>query len=181
MKAIGCFFLLLVLLPGKACPINNSSDSCIHSSFVYMDVGVTLPVVPVPSIGLGYRFQEGHTGGDFSLHSASVGALSQVKGAVLYHYYFNPNNDSQFYLGSGLGISWVSYHIFGANTDFCLSPELACGKQFKTDSGTTRFWQFQISVPTYSLQHSDFFTGGKLCQGRWFLLPIVAFYYGFCF
>jgi hypothetical protein len=170
MKATRCLVLIFVFLTGQGW----SSDH--HSSLGYMDVGVLLPVAPVPSVGLGYRVQAGHNGGDFSIHASSNMVFTQIKGAILYQYYFHPNLDSQFYLGSGLGISWVEYHLLTVERGFCVSPEFVFGKQFKLDTGTSRFWQFQMSVPTYSIQDSAFFG-----PGRGFYLPVLAFYYGFCF
>lgn len=170
MRTIPWIFLFLVCLQETCWPIDDLSPQRVHSSLRHVDIGILLPI-PIPSIGLGYRFQEDHHGGAVSVHGGSIGDFSQVKGAILYHYYPHPSNESQLYLGCGVGGSWTSYNIFlNRGRSFCLSPEFALGKQFKTDAGKTRFWQLQVSVPTYFFREKG-----------WLGCPIIALYYGFCF
>lgn len=170
MRIIGSIFIFLIFIQGKCWSIQDDfSPPTVRSHLFYADIGVWLPV-PVPSVGLGCRFQDGENGGDFSLHGGTIGTYSLAKGAILYLYYPCPSFYSQYYVGAGVGGGWLSYPILANDESFFVSPEFVFGKQFHIDNGKARFWQLQVSIPTYLFDKS-----------HWSKVPIVSFTYGFCF
>ncbi len=182
----------LLLVSSQMSAEEPAPQQSIENSFGYVDVGFEVPIIPIPALGLGYRKQWDHDGLDLSFRVASLGELiTQAKASASFLHYFNPNLEGEYYWGIGLGVSWIKIEVFkGAwrnsggtlsGQSVCLSPEFIFGKQFKTSSGGTRFWQFQTSFPTYAASNPHYFTGGHLCHQRWLLLPLITFSYGFGF
>lgn len=160
----------LSLLMGTAFA-NDPSESTpfLSQQFGYVGIGVGPLPVPVPFFSTGYRIQTGHHGADMSLQVATIIALNQFKTNFLYHHYFKPHLSSEFYVGGGIGTSYLwgsSYHRG------LLSPELVFGKQYRNESGDLRFFQLQTSFPTFSWgQHHN-----RLCY-----YPLVTISYGIGF
>jgi hypothetical protein len=149
------------------CSFVFSDEMCepVRDSFGYMGIGIgPLPFL-VPSFSVGYRTQNGHHGADVSAYVSTVVAITQLKTSALYHYYFKPNPCSQFYVGGGLGVSTLFHRAV------YFSPELAFGKQYINDAGDTRFFQAQISWPTFNTSRPH----------RPFYMPLVVFSYGIRF
>jgi hypothetical protein len=166
-------------------PANIEQENYNKIHYNYLDCGFTIPTPVIsPSLGIGKRFQDNHSGKDFSLHVTFPwpGLFSQVKGSVLYQYYPKPNVPSQFYFCIGGGIGFITDHFWSSNSTICLFPEFGFGKQFKNNSEKIRFWQIQIQFPMFSVIDSNFFKGGKLLHKRWLFLPVINFTYaGFTF
>ncbi len=186
------FILFLLVLVSQTFAEESAEASSVHQAFGYVDIGLEFPIYPTPALGFGFRSQWNHSGVDLALRVASLGQLiTQAKGSISYLHYPHPNLDGQFYWGLGVGVSWVRVDVLqgvlksigwdSSSQSLCLSPEIILGKQYKTSSGKTRFWQFQTSFPTYAASDPEFFTGGKLCQHRWLFFPLITFSYGFGF
>lgn len=151
----------------------------IEKSYGYLDIGVGPLPLPLPSFGIGYRNQLQHHGYDLSLQLSTIVFLTQVKSNFLYHYYFKPNLDSQFYVGGGVGMSGLfGHHDKIKDCTLCFSPELVFGKEYKNESGDRRFAQVQISWPTYSLRH---FSERNFSDCHVLYMPLVIFSYGIGF
>jgi hypothetical protein len=153
----------------------KDSATDIQNSFGYFDIGLGPAPIPLPIFGIGYRSQINHHGVGFSLNTSTIVAVTQVKGNVLYHYYFKPNLKSQFYAGGGLGVG----SLFGRKerTVFSLSPEFVFGKEYQTETNDRRFFQLQISWPTFGIdpRHNREFRHST------FYFPLVVFSYGIGF
>lgn len=164
-KFISVFLLLLGSLIAQE-PLDPTTQQ-----FGYMSVGVgPLPVL-LPAFAGGYRTQSGHHGADLSLQVSTVVAFTQVKANLLYHYYFKPNTTSEFYVGAGVGPSY----LFGRTKEHLLiSPEVVFGKQYQTDTKDPRFFQIQLSFPTFAFRAHD-------PQCHIFYFPLVIFSYGIGF
>lgn len=175
-------FKLIILLAGLTLGSNSlfseetpsKKTEVVRDSFGYVDIGIgPLPLL-VPSFAVGYRTQKDHHGADISTYVSTVVALTQFKTSALYLYYFKPDLCSQFYIGGGLGVStfWNKRFqpAFHRHANPYISPELAFGKQYRNESGDTRFFQTQISWPTIPCgSHRPFF------------MPLVVFSYGIGF
>ncbi len=144
----------------------------VFDSFGYGSIGLGPFPAPIPTYGLGFRTQSGHHGGDFSLQGSTIVVATQIKTNLLYHYYPEPSYVSQFYVGGGIGPSWVF-----ADRDrlFLLSPEIVLGQQYRNVANNIRFYQAQISFPTFVLKRD-----GRR-HNEVFKYPLVVFSYGFGF
>ena len=147
----------------------------VQTSFPYVGFGLGPFPVLVPSFSAGYRTQEGHHGADLSIYGSTLVFITELKTSALYHYYFKPNLCSQFYIGGGFGMNAFLDKkfrpVFGKDTHVYLSPEFVFGKQYINEAGDTRFFQAQISWPTFP---SD-------GHHRPFYMPLVVFSYGIGF
>ena len=150
----------------------------IRKAFNYFEVGLGPFPAPIPSFAVGHRDQWGHHGQDLSLYASTIVMLTQVKLNALYHYYFKPCIRSQFYIGGGVGISTLianNSHI--KNSLVCLSPEFVIGREFLNQTNDRRFFQMQVSFPTYEV--------GRLktlgMHNHVLYYPIVIFSYGIGF
>jgi hypothetical protein len=180
MKIIKVITTLLLVFSGYAFAYDEAvhkNDDFICNSFGYLDIGVGPLPLPLPSFGVGYRSQLQHHGYDLSLQVSTVVFVTQVKSNFLYHYYFKPNLNSQFYAGGGLGMSGLFGHKIH-NCIVCFSPELVVGKEYKNESGDRRFAQVQISWPTYSFKH---FFDRNFSDCQVLYMPLVVFSYGIGF
>lgn len=153
----------------------ENHEQIIHS-FKYTDIGIGPIPLPMPSIGWGKRIQKEKKGLDFNVRIASIFLISQVKGNLLFLHYPKPNLSEQFYIGAGIGAGIV-YSLFEDKAYPIISPEFVLGKQIQKFSRSntehkskTRFFQCQISVPTYAPS-----------QGDLIYFPLISFQYGFGF
>lgn len=150
----------------------------VNQDFGYISLGLGPFPVPVPTFTGGFRYQAGHHGFDTSLQVATLIELTQLKANLLYHYYPKPCLRSQAYYGVGVGPSVV----FGRHdkTGFLISPEFVFGKQYQNESDDIRFFQAQVSFPTFG--HAEAF-GSRHHHGfrhlTWFPLVIISYGWGF--
>jgi hypothetical protein len=133
----------------------------------YVSAGV---VQIYPYVGIGHRWQSGHNGADLSL-SVTGGPLNIVFGKIdaLYLFIPKPNPNSQFYLGSGIGINALGAYGSHFKSKYFLTPELALGYQYKTSKGKTRFAQIEPGICVWDSAH------------EWNLGPFITASYGFEF
>lgn len=165
--------------PGNQIVCAEAKNSDIQSSLSYFDIGVGPLPIPIPNFGVGHRIQDNHHGADFSLKAATIVYVTQVKVNGLYHYYFTPNLQSQFYVGAGLGMSaLLGHHDSFKRPRFCLSPEFAFGKQYINEANDVRFVQVEISWPTFSKKKSS---DGAFKSHSTLYMPLVVVSYGICF
>jgi hypothetical protein len=149
----------------------------VRQQFGYGSLGLGPFPIPIPVFGVGYRTQSGHHGGDFSLQASTIVVTTQVKASLLYHYYFKPDYCSQFYLGGGVGPSIM----FGSGDHaVLLSPELVFGKQYRNESDDLRFFQAQVSFPTFALSH-DHHHHHRNHHCHILKFPLVVLSYGIAF
>ncbi|MBF8262862.1 MAG: hypothetical protein HW387_527 [Parachlamydiales bacterium] len=154
----------------------------VEQSMGYFSIGLGPFPLPLPNFAFGYRNQTGHHGYDVSLQAATVVVATQIKMNALYHHYFKPNLESQFYAGGGLGVSaLVGGHnvvtmVDGHNV-VAISPEIVFGKQYRNKTNDTRFIQAQISFPTVDIGrvHGYYSHDNVL----WFPLMVVSYGMGF--
>jgi hypothetical protein len=144
----------------------------VRHSMGYVDLGVGPLPIPLPSFGLGYRLQRGHHGFDASERVTTVVHFTEWKTSLLYHHYFHPNLKSQFYAGGGVGLSALSGRSFNHQSlRGTISPEFVFGKQYQNELGYNRFFQAQISWPTFRFGHMN----------KPFYMPLVVLSYGIGF
>lgn len=157
----------------KAQPIKNT--------FGYVDLGVGPAPLPLPIFGLGIRTQRNANGFDANLQTSTVVYATQVKLNLLYLRYLKPDLDKQFYFGIGPGVSAIirdTDRIIDKSI-ITVSPELVFGKQYRSDTKATRFFQTQISFPTYHSAEKIRDNGFNKKHIIWF--PVVTFNYGWGF
>lgn len=161
---IGC--LTLVSLGSISA---EEAPEVIQNDMGYASMGLGPFPLPIPYLGIGYRLQRNHHGADVSLKSATVIHVTQLKGSALYHYYFSPNLSSQMYAGLGVGVSGV----FSKRKDYrtYISPEFVVGKQYLNEVGGKRFFQAEVSWPTFDIRKPKDNT----------LVPLVVLSYGIGF
>jgi hypothetical protein len=171
------------LAPQKPSVTKEVTLSPVTQSTPYATLGLGPCPIPLPTFGLGYRKQIDHHGFDLSLQGTTVIEMSALKFSTLYNYYFKPNLSSQFYTGFGLGTG----AFFNHRTTFFLSPELTFGKQYQNESHDTRFFQAEISFPTFSFsKHQGYYrtwedTDSSLYRHEVTLFPLVVLTYGIGF
>ncbi len=144
------------------------------ASFGYVSFGLGPFTLPLPSFGIGGRYQNGHHGFDGSIQFISFGkGFESTKENLDYLYYFKPNLDSQFYVGGGVGITeiWSRGHI-----QVLLSPQVILGQQYTTKAGSVRYFQAQIDPVFLDLNHVY-----KKGRSRVGAFPAVVLSYGICF
>lgn len=170
MKFLIKYFVSILLFPFIAAFASSSKP--VELSCCYLQMGVGPLPLPVPNFGVGYRCQHGHHGYDLSLQVATVVSITGVKGNALYHYYFKPNLNSQFYVGGGIGAGYLFVQAHNSAHTALISPELVFGKTYLNKNNARRFVQAQVSFPTYEWDHSPH------C---FVLIPLVVFSYGIGF
>lgn len=165
--ALGLAMSLAALLPlhGDETP-TPSAPAIVRDSSCYIDLGLGPFPLPLPVFGLGHREQWQHHGMDVHLQVSTIVEVTSVKGSALYLHYFKPNLPSQFYMGAGAGIGG----LFNKHRDFRLygSPEFVLGKQYLNEAGDKRYFQTQMSFPTFS-EHAPVY------------FPLIVFSYGIMF
>ena len=135
----------------------------VKQSFSHFDLGLgTLPY-PVPTLIVGHRNQWHHHGLDLSLRFSTFLIVSDIAGTASYLYYFRPDQKSQMYFGTGVGLNEV-ITIFG-HGHFFVSPELTFGKEYLNKNGNKRIIQAQIGLVSFEKQ----------------LVPWIVVSYGFGF
>jgi hypothetical protein len=161
-------FLLLLFFPALLLG-NLYVNPEQKEAFPYVDLGLG-PLVPAPTIGVGYRLQSEKQGFDLAARLSTVVVWNVFKLSALYLYYPRPNLDSQFYVGLGGATEWVHW---SSEVHWGVSAEWIVGKQFTNRSCQRRFWQIQTGLPTYFFQPID--------AHYWNILPFATFSYGFIF
>ena len=152
---------------------SENENKLVTHSMGYMQLGLGPAPFPLPVFGVGFRAQKDHNGIDASLQISTIVFLTQVKASTLYHYYFTPSLKSQFYAGGGIGLSGIFYEKYGDcwRNKGMLSPEFVFGKQYLNDTGSTRFFQAQMSFPTFFLGHFH--------KPMYFPLVVISYGIGF--
>ena len=111
-------------------------------SLFHLSAGTGPYPLPIPVLGMGYRKQVGHQGGDLSLRVSSIVYLTQVKLVPSYLLYFNPSEHGQIYMGIGAGGNlFIQSWKKDDPTVLALSPELIAGKEYIGKTGSKRFLQ----------------------------------------
>ena len=142
----------------------------IAQNFGYMSLGLGPLPIPLPVFGLGYQAQVNRHGVDVSLQALTVVVTTQVKANLLYHHYFKPSLASQFYVGGGVGPSI----LFGSDIKqkWHISTEFVFGKQYRNENNDLRFFQAQVSFPTFTWDDN---------RPATFLFPLLTLSYGIAF
>lgn len=175
--------LTSTLLIGAACIDAESTenkldkpDSKVVQDFGYISIGAGPLPWPVPQIGVGYRIQSGHHGADISLQCATILLATEFQSRFLYHYYFTPSLQSQFYIGAGVapGMIMTIVHPFssGSSIGGTIAPQFVFGKQYRNKHDHLRFFEARIDFPTYVYRSE--FRGGTL-------IPLITLNYGISF
>ncbi|HEX2580013.1 MAG TPA: hypothetical protein VHK67_06410 [Rhabdochlamydiaceae bacterium] len=158
----------------KKAPEMEKEAAPVEASYGYVSLGVgPLPEL-MPIFGIGGRYQRGHHGFDGSIQFGTLGrSFTVAKENLNYLYYFNPNLNSQFYVGGGIAFTemWSCGHM-----DVLLSPQAVVGKQYTNKNGGVRYLQVQIDPVFLSLKRA--FKDGHL---RGSAVPAVVLSYGLCF
>lgn len=128
----------------------------VKQGFGYFSTGIGHCLHLLSGCASGYRMQSGHHGADLSLQmTGSYVTLPQLKTNLLYHHYFKPSLNSQFYVGGGVGsgVLLSASPLFGGGWDkiYLFSPEFVFGKQYRNESNNLRFFQMQVSLPMVAL------------------------------
>ncbi len=149
LLSLVCCFGVVLASDDQDMP-EEESAARIRNTYIHIDLGSGPYPLPIPSLALGVRNQWGHNGLDVSLYASTVVYITQAKVTPSYLFYFFPGLESQFYVGGGLGVS----ALFQSRKHYdqavmCLSPEIIIGREYKTDLGLRKFFQAQISFPTY--------------------------------
>ena len=146
-------------------PVVDCEVPVVEASYGYVCVGIGPLPVPAPLAGVGWRYQKGHHGFDGSLQISSVLVINVAKINANYLYYFNPNLDSEWYLGAGVGLLGTSIITSENRNRGYLSPQLVVGNQYTNKNGNLRHFQAEIS---------PWLVGGGA-------FPTVTLSYGFSF
>jgi hypothetical protein len=98
-----------------------------------------------------------------SLRFSTLLILSDISGTASYLYYFRPNQKSQIFFGTGIGLN----EIFSSfeHSLFFVSPEFTFGKEYLNKNENQRIIQAQIGLVSYEKQ----------------LVPWIVASYGFGF
>ncbi len=150
----------------------------VTQGFGYLSIGLGPFPVPLPAFTGGYRSQAGHHGFDASLQVQTVIAATQLKTNLLYHYYPKPCLRSQSYYGIGVGPS-VVFKGHRRSTGFLISPEFVFGKQYRNETDDIRFFQAQVSFPTFGHVDGTFHHSRGFRHLTWFPLVIISYGWGF--
>jgi len=169
---LACIFLI-ALSPAVAQEpaVQMEANHQIKQQFGYVSAGVGPLPVPLPVFAAGYRYQIGHHGADLSFQVSTIAVITQIKANCLYHHYFKPNLASEFYVGGGVGPSWI---VGSGKALFLISPEFVFGKQYRNETGDLRFFQLQASFPTFSF-------GNNNSHHQTFKFPLIVISYGIGF
>ncbi len=161
-------------------PSLEESSKTVKQGFGYFSAGLGPFPIPLPAFSGGFRAQSGHNGIDASLQVQTIVAMTELKANLLYHYYPKPSLSSQFYVGGGVGSGLLLANSwFDSNNDFLISPELVFGKQYRNESHDLRFFQMQISFPTFKLAKSHKANNFHVRSTLWFPLTIISYGIGF--
>jgi len=142
----------------------------VRRSFQYGSLGIGPLPIPLPVFGVGHREQWQHSGLDLSAQVSTLVFATELKAKGLYHYYFAPNPKAQFYAGGGVNVSAIYLKGSGFEYSPFVAPELVFGKEYLNEAGGIRFFQTEVSWPTYSIP------AHKAC-----FFPLVIFTYGIGF
>lgn len=137
------------------------------TAFPYFEMGLGPFPLPVPHFGAGLRSQHDHNGFDLSFRAATIVAATHLKGSALYHYYPKPFLESELYVGCGVGLGALFDHHFSCD-EMLISPEFVIGRRFLNSTCENRFFQMQVSWPTFN------FSDG-------FYYPLIVLSYGIGF
>lgn len=150
MKKIITLIILLIV-----CVTTVFANEASSSSMVYFKGGASLPPcqvskrhVPVPSVGLGYRWQKGRTGFDLSLNAGSLFVVNYASVKGLFLFYPNPQ-ESRFYFGVGPG---YVHNVSIDNSNRCLSLEGVIGYEFASSCRCKPFIQLEITQPVVTFK-----------------------------
>lgn len=163
-----CKVLLILAIPLFGDPIEET--------YFYADVGAG-PLLPLPTVGVGYRSQKEHNGADFAVRASTIGLIDQVKASVLYLYYPRPDIEEQYYIG--LGAAGFFFYpagggsFFNGQSTYGCSGEFIFGKQFTKYPDFRRFWQIQAGFPSYFWK--------EVASRHLIWVPTPIFSYGFIF
>lgn len=127
----------------------------------YVKMGVAFP--PMPTFGVGTRFQQGKTGFDLSanIDSLLVFNYGEIKG--LYLYYPHHEEESPVYFGIGTGIAYrvnliEGKGLFSSNTNAeqgTIPLDFIVGREFRADNRLKTFVQLEISQPLINFNHQE--------------------------
>lgn len=168
----------LLLVTGSIFASNTELPPCVdpptpitRNTIGYVSLGLGPCPAPIPNFSVGFRKQKDRHGMDLSLSAASIIQITEVKASALYLHYFKPHLPSQFYIGCGAGVGGLFFKekdtFFKSPCPF-ISPEFAFGKQYLTDTNALRFFQMQLSFPTFGSHYTLYF-------------PLVILSYGIAF
>jgi hypothetical protein len=175
MKMIATLLLALASLSAKDIEIQKEP---VVQNVNYVSLGLGPMPILLPVFGIGHRIQNGHHGADLSLQATTVVALTQLKASLLYQYYFKPSLASEFYVGGGVSPGVV----FGSGEHaILLSPEFVFGKQYRNESHDLRFFQAQVSFPTWAFDDTYSCYYHRKSSVGCLKLPLVVLTYGLGF
>lgn len=144
--------LVIVLIASVTSIFANDANT---SSMFYFKGGASLPPcqvskrhVPVPAVGLGYRWQKGNTGFDLSLSAGSLFVINYASVKGLFLFYPNPER-SRFYFGVGPG---YVHNVSIDNSNRCLSLEGVIGYEFASSYRCKPFIQLEITQPVVTFK-----------------------------
>lgn len=126
-------------------PVADCEAPVVEASYGYYCVGIGPLPFPAPLVGVGGRYQNGHHGFDGSLQGSSLIMINIIKANANYLYYFNPNLDSQWYIGAGVGLTKPFSPMWRDKNSVYVSPQLIVGKQYTNKHGSIRHFQAEIS------------------------------------
>lgn len=177
---------LLLLILSFTHFISHSSQDSRHSqandnvieSFFYGGVGAYNAILlPLPSFGLGYRFQYNHVGLDLSVDGTSLLICNFLRLSPAILFYPKPDNASQMYTGFACGCLYINHadvYRGGWNNNFFCLPELVVGYQYKRNSGKNNFIELRLGAPIIHLNPKKDpyyrYTGGNEYT---YLTPII--------
>lgn len=149
-KSLLILFSLAHLITYPSQEIQNSSANVVES-FFYGSVGAyNAYILPLPSCGLGYRFQYNHIGLDFSIDATPLLLCNILRISPAILFYPRPDSFSQMYAGVACGCLFFNfadvYREGWNNYAFCL-PELVVGYQYQRSSGKNNFIEFRLGAP----------------------------------
>lgn len=156
----------------------NERPAPIKKSFFHVGFSSGPYPLPIPSVSFGYRKQSGHIGSDYTLRFSTVYYLSQAKLSSYALFYLDPDVKSQLYVGVGLGGSFLLLKKSEkVEPFFAASPEFLLGKEYVGETGSKRFIQVEVSIPTYNFGKTKHF----LRKWDELYIPLIVVTYGLCF
>ncbi len=176
------WFLISLFLALSILPSLRANENSSKAPLYYFKLGGTsIPgdsrtILPLPTVGLGIRFQKDSHGFDLSATLGSLLFFNYFSLKGLFLFYPQSEKTQRFYLGCGPGIGYcLSACSMGsprvnASTEYgLLNFEGVLGYEFKCSRHFKTFVQFEISQP---LLHID---------GHSHYTPGVGFSVGMCF
>ena len=191
LVAIFCF-TQLITYTAKASQgsLDTISQDPVRESFLYGAVGAYNALwVPVPSCGLGYRYQYNYVGLDLSIDGDPLifANILRLSSAILF--YPKPDSSSEYYAGfscgglliNAIGLPTCSTAKFSSYiNNFFFLPELVAGYQYKKSSGKNRFIEFDIGAPI-TRTHNDKYPHERYCTDSIPFIPCASIKFGFEF